>query len=248
MTPTRSLAPTDACLRCSHEQWALSVYMWTSILGVRAPIRLSVQGQSRLCITLTLAAVSSQYLCPACSSQLPVLFPCLNVLQGVLSLGRKGGQVSASLQVGSRAPVAAAALPAVTGPVRLGIQVLYGFNFSVTLSEIRIDYDSKLPAPRPPPSPPSPPPPPPPPPPPLCDTVPAPKLSYAGGYMPMGVGGGGAMSSFSMSPYTNLCGWSAPTWVSEMGCEGMLGGVSRGAEASSCQVGFALGACHKVGV
>ena len=39
---------------------------------------------------------------------------------------------------------------------------------------------------------------------PLCPVTPATDVVYAGGYHPKGVGGGGALSSFSMSPYSKL--------------------------------------------
>ena len=88
-------------------------------------------------------------------------------------------------------------------------------------------YDSWVNADRPPPSPPSPPPPPPPPPPPLCAASPAPAVSYVGvgGYKPKGVGGGGELSGFSMSPYNDLwfvgtdmgeC-WQPAGWVWDRG-------------------------------
>ena len=135
-------------------------------------------------------------------------------MQGLLSLSRKGGQVSALLQNGNDAPVAIGGLSAVSGPVRLGLQILYGNNYSVGISNISIGYDSDFIITWPPPSPPSPPPPPPPPPPPICAATPASaNVSYAGGYRPMGVGGGGAMSSFSMSPYNDL--WFVGTDMGE---------------------------------
>ena len=81
-------------------------------------------------------------------------------MQGLLSLSRKGGQVSALLQNGNDAPVAIGGLSAVSGPVRLGLQILYGNNYSVGISNISIGYDSDFIITWPPPSPPSPPPPP----------------------------------------------------------------------------------------
>jgi hypothetical protein len=91
--------------------------------------------------------------------------PLLPVLQGMFSVSRKAGMLSGFLQVGSAAPAAFTPIRSPSGPVLLGVQMLYGFNFSVSISKITVKYDVKValpgPSPSPPPSPPSPPPPPP---------------------------------------------------------------------------------------
>ena len=92
---------------------------------------------------------------PSPASQTPTL-PGGPNLQGWLCLSRQGGQVLAQLQVGNSAPVAvASSLPAVSGPMLLGLQMLYGFNYSVTLSNISITYGTEVDRtwPPPPPSP-----------------------------------------------------------------------------------------------
>lgn len=124
--------------------------------------------------------------------------------QGMLGISRKGGLVSDFLQVGSAPPAVFKPLPMATGPVLLGVQMLYGFNFSATISKLSISYGSKGPFTRPSLTPPAPPPPPPPPPPPMCEASPAQPVTYPGGYQVMGVGGGGAMSCLCMSPYNDL--------------------------------------------
>lgn len=48
---------------------------------------------------------------------------------------------------------------------------------------------------------------------PLCPVTPALDVVYPGGYKPKGVGGGGALSSFSMSPYSKL--WFVGTDMGE---------------------------------
>ena len=87
------------------------------------------------------------------TSRTPSL-PAGPALQGWLSLSRKGGQVSAGMQVGSNAPVVVPGLPAELGPMLLGVQMLYGANFSVTLSNICISATTTIGMTWPPPPPP----------------------------------------------------------------------------------------------
>jgi hypothetical protein len=152
--------------------------------------------------------------------------------QGTLSLSRTGATASGFLQVAGTAPVRfTTATPCASGPVLLGLHVLYGYNYSVAISAITINAASPVkvfrpppptppkppspphpprpptppsPTPPPPTPPPRPPPSPPPPPPPLCPITTASDRVYPGGFAPKGVGGGGALSSFSISPYSKL--------------------------------------------
>jgi len=120
--------------------------------------------------------------------------------------------MSGFLQVGS-SPVLTfpPATTANTGPVVLGLQMLYGFNYSLTVASASIAYSRTVNVPPPPPQPspspaPSPPPAQPPssaPPPPDCNisAFEGPPAMYSFGgrtYAPKGVGGGGAMSGLSM--------------------------------------------------
>jgi hypothetical protein len=138
---------------------------------------------------------------------------CTSILQGVLSLRRKGSMLSGFLQVGSSpaVPFPPATAPTI-GPVVLGLQMLYGFNYSLTVTQIDIAYDSLVDVPPPPPMPSPSPRPAAPPSTPGGDSAPpaancgitavdGPAVVYTYGsrqYEPMGVGGGGAMSSLSM--------------------------------------------------
>jgi hypothetical protein len=136
-------------------------------------------------------------------------------LQGVLSLSRKAAVLSGFLQVGGNPPVSfPPATTAATGPVLLGLQMLYGFNFSATISQVSVAYYRTVDAPAPPPEP-SPSPKPPTVAPPSGSPGPSvqpadncsisvldgPAAVYeygSGQWQPMGVGGGGATSSLSM--------------------------------------------------
>lgn len=133
--------------------------------------------------------------------------------QGMLSLSRKGSVMSGFLQVGSSAVMTfPPATTAYTGPVVLGLQMLYGFNFSLTVSQVSIAYGRLVDVPPPPPQPPSPSPAPPSsgggtttPPPPAVDcnitAAEGPEVVYTyngRSYQPKGVGGGGAMAGLSM--------------------------------------------------
>lgn len=68
----------------------------------------------------------------------------------MLSLSRKGNILSGFLQVGS-SPVLTfpPATTANTGPVLLGLQMLYGTNFSLTVSQVSIAYTSYVELPLP---------------------------------------------------------------------------------------------------
>lgn len=75
--------------------------------------------------------------------------------QGQFSLCRKGGYVSTQLQVaGVSYIVGSSGVAAVSGPMLLGMQMLYGFNYSVTLSNICISATTTIGMTWPPPPPP----------------------------------------------------------------------------------------------
>jgi hypothetical protein len=59
-------------------------------------------------------------------------------LQGVISLSRKADQVSGFLKVGASQVIPFGSLKVPTGPVVLGVQILYGFYYSVTISNISV--------------------------------------------------------------------------------------------------------------
>lgn len=62
-------------------------------------------------------------------------------MQGTVSLRRKGGQVTGFLQVGGSAITPFAALNSPGGPVVVGVQILYGFTYSITISNITVVAD-----------------------------------------------------------------------------------------------------------
>jgi hypothetical protein len=73
--------------------------------------------------------------------------------QGVIGLKRTGDVLTGFIQIGSGAPVSFAPSKVATGPVRIGLQMVFGSYYLASFPAVSIAYDSKLPRPSPSPSP-----------------------------------------------------------------------------------------------
>ena len=85
--------------------------------------------------------------CPlsACVAVACVISLLLVLVQGVIGLSRKAGHCSGFIKIGRNEPTPfPAAMPCPEGAVLMGVQILYGYNFSVTISDIRTDYFNKF--------------------------------------------------------------------------------------------------------
>lgn len=68
----------------------------------------------------------------------------LRYLQGVLTMTRSNNMLSGTVEVGS-IKATFPPVPVESGPVYLGIQALYGYNFSITISQLCISYGERIP-------------------------------------------------------------------------------------------------------